>query len=304
LIVFQSVGHTYRSMFRRVRAVDDFSLEIREGEVFGLAGPNGAGKSTLISLMLGFMSPSDGELRIAGLRPREYVERHGIGFVSELMNVPLRWEMRDTLVRYALLAGVGADELNARVDRAIERLGIAEHRGKRVKQLSKGNLQRLGIAQALLRDERILVLDEPTHGLDPVWSLRFRDIVSEIRSDDRVVFIASHNLDELQRLCDRVAIIDHGRLERVIDLRAPAAVAANASYRLTMAAGHELVTSVFADARELDDGVYELPSMELAVLNTGLAALIARGALVSELTPLESLLERAFRQAVAVEQRV
>jgi len=303
LIVFQSVGHTYRSMFRRVRAVDDFSLEIRQGEVFGLAGPNGAGKSTLISLMLGFMSPSDGELRIAGLRPREYVERHGIGFVSELMNVPLRWEMRDTLVRYALLAGVGARELNARVDRAIERLGIAEHRGKRVRQLSKGNLQRLGIAQALLRDERILVLDEPTHGLDPVWSLRFRDIVSEIRSDDRVVFIASHNLDELQRLCDRVAIVDHGRLERVIDLRA-SAVAARTSYRLTTNAAHDQVLAVFADAREVGDGVYELPSMELAVLNTGLATLIARGALVSELTPLESLLERAFRQAVALEERV
>jgi ABC-2 type transport system ATP-binding protein len=304
LITFQSVGHTYRSMFRRVRAVDDFSLEIREGEVFGLAGPNGAGKSTLISLMLGFMAPSDGALRIAGLGPREYVERHGIGFVSELMNVPPRWELRETLVRYALLAGVAANELNARVDRAIDRLGIGEHRGKRVKQLSKGNLQRLGIAQALLRDERILVLDEPTHGLDPVWSLRFRDIVSEIRSRDRVVFIASHNLDELQRLCDRVAIIDHGRLERVIDLRASMAVAAKAAYRLTIAVGHEHVETVFADARAVGEGVYELPPMELGTLNSGLAALVSRGALVSSLASLESSLERAFREAVAQEERV
>jgi len=286
-----------------VRAVDDFTLEIREGEVFGLAGPNGAGKSTLIALMLGFMAPTRGELRLAGMSPRDYVERFGIGYVSELMNVPPRWELRETLVRYALLAGIPADALNAHVDRAIERLGIEEHRGKRVKQLSKGNLQRLGIAQALLRDERILVLDEPTHGLDPVWTLRFREIVSEIRANDRVVFIASHSLDELQRLCDRVAIIDHGRLERIIDLRAPAPVAARTSYRLTIAAGHEHVAAVFPDAHVDDDGAYELPPMELSALNAGIAALVARGALVSALAPLESSLERAFREAVVEEER-
>lgn len=270
--------------------------------MFGLAGPNGAGKSTLIALMLGFMAPTRGVLRLAGMPPRDYVERFGIGYVSELMNVPPRWELRETLVRYALLAGIPAHALNARVDRAIELLGIEEHRGKRVKQLSKGNLQRLGIAQALLRDERILVLDEPTHGLDPVWSLRFREIVSEIRADDRVIFIASHNLDELQRLCDRVAIIDHGRLERTIDLRAPAPTAARMSYRLTIAAGHDQIAMVFPDARAEDDGVYELPPMELSALNAGIAALVARGALVSALAPLESSLERAFREAVVEEE--
>jgi len=304
LITFTSVSHTYRSLFRRVHAVEEFTLEIQAGEVFGLAGPNGAGKSTLISLMLGFMSPGRGAIRIDGVPPRAYVERSGIGFVSELMNVPPRWELRETLVRYALLAGIPSNEVKDRVDRAIELLGLAEHRGKRVKQLSKGNLQRLGIAQALLREERVLVFDEPTHGLDPVWSLRFRDIVSELRAGDRAVFIASHNLDELQRLCDRVAIIDHGRLERIIDLNAPPPVASRTSYRLTMANGHEHVAAVFPGATEGDEGAFELPPLELASLNAGLAALVGKGALVSALTPLESSLERAFREAVTEEQRV
>ena len=284
--------------------MDQFSLEILPGEVFGLAGPNGAGKSTLISLLLGFMSPSEGSVRINGLPPRDYVERYGIGFVSELMNVPPRWELRETLVRYAVLAGIPSSDLNARVDRAIELLGIGEHRGKRVKQLSKGNVQRLGIAQALLREERIIVLDEPTHGLDPVWSLRFRDVVDELRSGDRVMFIASHNLDELQRLCDRVAIIDHGRLERVIDLRAPTAVAARTAYRLTVAAGQEHVAEVFAGAVASEDGMFDLPPMELGALNAGLATLLSRGVLLSGIAPLESSLERAFREAVTAEERV
>jgi ABC-2 type transport system ATP-binding protein len=297
VIAFSSVAHTYRTLLRRVRAVEDFTLDIRAGEVFGLAGPNGAGKSTLISLLLGFMSPTSGEVRIDGMPPRQYVERFGIGFVSELMNVPPRWELREALVRYAILAGVPRDELDARVDRAIERLGIVEHRGKRVKQLSKGNLQRLGIAQALLRQERVLVLDEPTHGLDPVWTLNFRDIVADLRSTERVIFIASHNLDELERLCDRVAIIDHGRLQRVIAVGASPPVSTTA-YRLTVASGQEHVLDVFANAKRSGEGVFELPPMSIDALNKGIATLIGQGTLFSAVAPLESSLERAFRESL------
>src|SRR4029078_8492333 len=124
----------------------------------------------------------------------------------------------------------------------IELLGLEEHRNKKVKALSKGNLQRLGFAQALLRDERILVLDEPTHGLDPVWTQRFRDIVSDLRRPDRTILIASHNLDELQRLADRVAIIDRGRLQRLVstgyEQTAPATAA---RYRLTLVSGQDVM---------------------------------------------------------------
>ena len=303
MIAFDHVGKRYRSLFgREVRALDDFSVELRAGEVFGLAGPNGAGKSTLISLLLGFLGPSEGAIRIAGLDPRRYVEAHGISYLSELVNIPPAWRAEETLKRFALLAGVKSRVRDARVNEVIERMGLEEHRAKRVKQLSKGNLQRLGLAQALLTEERVVVLDEPTHGLDPVWTQRFRDVVVSLRREDRTILIASHNLDELARLADRVAIIDHGRLQRVVDVRGSTEPAAGerTPYRLALARGTELLPAVFPAVRALGQGEFQLDGLTLDEVNAGLAVLIARGALVSMVYPMHSMLEQQFRDAVGV----
>jgi ABC-2 type transport system ATP-binding protein len=281
---------------RRVVAVEDFSLRVAPGEVLGIAGPNGAGKSTLISILLGYLRPTSGTVTIEGAAPRDWVERNGIGYLSELLAIPQRWTAHQALVRYATLAGVPENEMRSRVDSAIERLGIGEHRDKRVKALSKGNLQRLGLAQALLRDERILILDEPTHGLDPVWTQRFRDLVYELRAPDRAILIASHNLDELERVADRVAIIDRGRLQTVVERRGDESVGASV-YRLSFAQGGGLVSSAFPDARAIGNGAFEVTA-DLEELNEGLARLIAAGARVNAVTPAYSALERAFRQAV------
>ena len=303
MIAFDHVGKRYRSLFgREVRALDDFSVELRAGEVFGLAGPNGAGKSTLISLLLGFLGPSEGTIRIAGLDPRRYVEAHGISYLSELVNIPPAWRAEETLKRFALLAGVKARLRDTRVNEVIERMGLEEHRAKRVKQLSKGNLQRLGLAQALLTEERVVVLDEPTHGLDPVWTQRFRDVVGSLRREDRTILIASHNLDELARLADRVAIIDHGRLQRVVDVRGSAEPAAGdrTPYRLALARGTELLPAAFPAARALGQGEFQLDGLTLDEVNSGLAVLLARGALVSMVYPVHSMLEQQFRDAVGI----
>src|SRR5687768_14262915 len=118
LIHFEAVGHTYHSLLgRTIRAVDDFSLTIGESEVFGLAGPNGAGKSTLISLLLGYLEPTDGTVRIGGMKPREFVERNGIGYLSELIAIPSRWKLEEALQRYAILAGVPRDQVSASIAR-------------------------------------------------------------------------------------------------------------------------------------------------------------------------------------------
>ena len=280
-----------------MRAVDDFTLDIGESEVLGLAGPNGAGKSTLISLLLGYLEPTQGTIRVAGLRPRAFVERHGIGYLSELIALPARWRLEETLERLGILAGVRAHELDQRIREGIELLGLEEHRGKRVKQLSKGNLQRLGLAQALMREERVLILDEPTHGLDPVWTQKFRDIVQAMRRPGRAIFIASHNLDELQRLADRVAIIDHGRLQRVVEPRGTAAISA-APYFISVSGDEGAVRDVFPGAMPRGPREYELPAVELTVLNAGLALLLQRGVLVTALRPAHSVLEQHFREAV------
>jgi ABC-type multidrug transport system ATPase subunit len=301
LIHFDRVGKRYRSWTgREVVALDDLTLEVQPGEVFGLAGPNGAGKSTLISLLLGFLSPATGAVRIHGLAPRRFVEQHGVGYLSELVNIQPAWRVHQALHRYALLAGVPADELHPRVERAIAWLGLEEHRSKRVRQLSKGNLQRLGLAQALLHDEQVMVLDEPTHGLDPVWTQRFRDLVQELRRPDRIILIASHNLDELARLADRVAILDHGRLQRVVTMRGGDAEARErAPYRLVLARGGEQVDDVFPDAQRIGRDEYELAESSVEEINAGVARLLARGALLRAMHPSHSALEAQFREVVA-----
>lgn len=298
MIAFRGVGKRYRPLFGApVLALDDLTLEITPGEILGIAGPNGAGKSTLIALLLGFIAPSRGAVTIDGLPPRRYVERHGIGYLSELVAINPRWRADHALERYAVLAGVSARDVRSRVDRAIGELGITAHRDKRIRALSKGNLQRLGLAQALLRDERVLILDEPTHGLDPLWTQRFRDIVGALRRPDRTILIASHNLDELQRLADRVAILDRGRLQRIVvpGVDAPTGLA---TYRIVLVRGAEELEAVHPEAVALGRGEFELRDLELTALNRILGELVARGALVASVVPTRSALERHFREVV------
>jgi ABC-type multidrug transport system ATPase subunit len=309
VIEFRNVGKTYKSLLgNSVKAVEEFSLMVVDGEILGIAGPNGAGKTTLIAMMLGYLRPTTGTVEINGLPARQYVERNGIGYLSELIAINPKWRAETALVRFATLAGIPSSEISRRVGYVIDLLGLAEHRDKKVKALSKGNLQRLGLAQALLRDEQILVLDEPTHGLDPVWTQHFRDIVGELRRPDRMILIASHNLDELQRLADRVAIIDRGRLQRVVstsyestgDESTARPVATR--YRITLANGHDLIRAVFPQAEDAGRGEYDVIVHSLPELNAALAELIGKGALVASVIPERSVLEQQFREAVGESQ--
>jgi ABC-2 type transport system ATP-binding protein len=292
------VGKTYRSLLgKRVRAVDGVSFEVAAGEVLGIAGPNGAGKSTLIAMLLGFLPADEGEVTIDGLPPRAYVERSGVSYLPELMTLPLTWRADEAIDRLAALAGIPAGERVLARERVIEAVGIGEHRRKRLKALSKGNLQRLGLAQALLTERNVVVFDEPTHGLDPVWTTRFRDIVAGLRRPDRAIVIASHNLDELERLCDRVAIIDHGRIQRIVTVRDAVGSASPRRWRIRAAAGVDALVAQLAGAVVTGDSVD--CTVDVAGLNRALAAAIAQGALVSAVAPAESSLEEAFRSAVS-----
>jgi ABC-2 type transport system ATP-binding protein len=303
VIEFRNVGKTYRSLLgNSVKAVEEFSLQIAEGEILGIAGPNGAGKTTLIAMMLGYLRPTTGSIEINGLPARTYIERNGVGYLSELIAIPPKWRADTALVRYATLAGIPESLIPVHVDAVIEKLGLGEHRDKKVKALSKGNLQRLGLAQALFREEQILVLDEPTHGLDPVWTQRFRDIVEELRRPDRTILIASHNLDELQRLADRVAIIDHGRLQRVVSTGYDETQQTTTRFRLTLASGHERIRESFPHAQAAGKGEYDVTVRSIQELNTALADLMSRGALIASVVPERSVLEQQFREAVGESQ--
>lgn len=297
MIRLHNVGKTYRSLFGSpVRAVSDVTLEVQRGEVVGIAGPNGAGKSTLIAMLLGLLEPDTGEMRIDSLAPRHYAERHGVAYLPELMTFPLEWRTEEALRRLAALAGIPAPARDAAVQRVIEAVGIDEHRKKRLKALSKGNLQRVGLAQALLAERDLVIFDEPTHGLDPVWTARFRDIVAGLRRPDRAMIIASHNLDELERLCDRVAIIDRGHIQRVVSVRESAGHSTARRWRIRVAQAADALMAHLPGA-ELN-GVDVECTADVAALNAGLAAAIAQGTLIVAVAPAESSLEEAFRSAV------
>jgi ABC-2 type transport system ATP-binding protein len=262
----------------------------------GVAGPNGAGKSTLIALLLGYLHPTSGTVRLDGMPPRRYIESHGVGYLSELIGINPRWRTDHALERYALLAGLSDAEIGPRVDGLIELLGLGEHRLKPIKALSKGNLQRLGVAQALLGDPDLIILDEPTHGFDPMWTLRFRRVIADLRRPGRTMLIASHDLAELSALADRVVILDHGKVVRTVDTAAQAPVLRD--YRLTVAAGASDVPAIFPDARPMGETTFEMRQIELDTLNVGLAELLRRGGQIVSVGPSESLLEYHFREAV------
>ncbi|MEO8480407.1 MAG: ABC transporter ATP-binding protein [Gemmatimonadota bacterium] len=299
MIRFEAAGKRYTSLItrRRVMALEDVTLEMRPGEVFGIAGPNGAGKSTLISLLMGFLSPTAGRVTIAGMAPRAFIESEGVGYLTELVNVPPQWHVPDALHRMARLAGVPAGERAAQVKDVIGRLGLGEHVAKRIKQLSKGNLQRVGLAQAMLGDADIVILDEPTHGLDPLWTQRFRTIVTELRRPERIVLIASHNLDELESLADRVAILDHGRLQRIVD-HATESTAAAAAWRVTFE-GVVDVASVLPAATPIAGrgGSWRVTATREQI-SRALALLLGQGAVLVECVPEQGRLASAFREAV------
>jgi ABC-2 type transport system ATP-binding protein len=281
----------------RVRALEGVTLVVPPGSALGVVGPNGAGKSTLMRLLLGYLRPTRGSVQVGGLAPRAYAERHGVAYVPDTVAVPPGWTVRGALEAFAALGEVA--EPHARVEAEMERLGIAELAGRRVGALSKGNLQRLGIAQALLGERKVMVLDEPATGLDPEWIARLREIVAAWRAGDRerVLVMASHDLDEVERMVDRVAVLEAGRVRETIDLRAAESFPA---YRLAVAgegaaaAVHALFPeAVAAEGTPLE---FRVRADGLAELNRRVAALLARGVSLVALHPERASLEERVRR--------
>ncbi len=274
-----------------VDALAAISAEVVSGEVVAVVGPNGAGKSTLFSLLLGFLEPTGGEIAISGEDPRRYMRRNGAGYLPERFRLPAEWSVREALRGFARLERVDVK----RADAVIESFGLGEHATKSINALSHGMLQRVGLAQALLAERTLIVLDEPTEGLDAFWRVRFRDIVAQQRARGATVLIASHDLAELERLADRALVLEGGELREDISLRDRTAVR---SYRLELAEKHPALSEVFPGARAgAHSNSYIVDVSDVADLNRRLAALLDAGASVVSITPADTLEERVTRSA-------
>jgi ABC-2 type transport system ATP-binding protein len=204
----------YRSLFgrRRHRAVDGVSFAAGRGEVLGLLGPNGSGKTTTMKCLLGLLRPSAGAVRIFGRPPADLAVRARLGYLPEESPFPSFLRLDAALDFYARLARVPRRERRARVGALLERVGLGDARRRRISELSKGMLRRFGLAQALVGEPELLVLDEPTAGLDPLGTRDFRALLREQRARGATVVVSSHELAEVEQVCDRVALLHRGRL--------------------------------------------------------------------------------------------
>lgn len=203
-----------RKVFRGRPAVEDLSLEVAQGEVFGFLGPNGAGKSTTVKMLLGLTHPTSGQARVLG-QPLDSLEaKRCVGFLPELFRFHDWMTGRQFLHFHGQLYGMSEEQINRRIPEVLELVGLTGREGERIKGYSKGMQQRVGLAQAILNRPELVFLDEPTSALDPIGRREVREIIGILKGQGTTVFLNSHLLSEVEMTCDRVAFVNKGRVIR------------------------------------------------------------------------------------------
>ena len=202
-------------------AVDNLNLAVGAGEVFGFLGPNGAGKTTTMNVLLGFVNATSGAAYLFGVDVREPIARQRIGYLPELTYYYKFLSAEELLRFYAKIFGIPRLQADRRIESLLKLVELEAARNRPIKTYSKGMQQRVGLAQALINDPDLLILDEPTSGLDPLGRMKVREIIQRLKNQGKTVFFSSHELGEVETVCDRVGIIHQGRLKvegRVADL--------------------------------------------------------------------------------------
>nr|MBN2278212.1 ABC transporter ATP-binding protein [candidate division Zixibacteria bacterium] len=197
---------------RPIQALSDVSLEVAKGEIFGLLGPNGAGKTTLVKILLGSLHPNGGTASINGHEINSWKARRRIGYLPENHRFPSYMTGFQFLQCYGGMTGMSKKEIKTAADNLLELVGMTQWRDTRIRKYSKGMMQRLGLAQALINDPWLIFLDEPTDGVDPIGRHEIRNILLDLKKSGKTVFLNSHLLAEVETICDKVAILDKGKM--------------------------------------------------------------------------------------------
>lgn len=195
-----------------VEALSDLTIEVREGEIFGFLGPNGAGKTTTIKMLLGLIFPTGGRAEVLGRPAGDLDMRRQVSYLPESPYFYDHLTGVELLDFFGRLFGIPAKERHRRVHELMEMVGLKNDKTKALKQYSKGMLQRVGIAQALVNNPKLLILDEPTSGLDPVAHIEIRHLIQSLKDQGKTIFLSSHQLPDVEQVCDRVAILNYGKL--------------------------------------------------------------------------------------------
>lgn len=212
-ISFDTVIKTYPSRQGGIEALKGLSLDVPAGQIYGFAGPNGAGKSTAIKILVGLIRPDAGKVKIFGHMGGSKEAKRLVGFLPEVTLYHEFMGAQELLRIHATLAGIASSERDKKCDEALAKVGLAERRKSRLKEFSKGMKQRFGIAQAIVGDPKLLVLDELTSGLDPQAQASLLTLLTELREQGLTIFFSSHHLREIEKVCDSVAVIHKGHLQ-------------------------------------------------------------------------------------------
>jgi ABC-2 type transport system ATP-binding protein len=290
----------YRSrwMRREIKAVNDISLRVSRGTIFGLLGPNGAGKTTFVKMLLSAVHPTAGNALIFGHNAQEPAARRAVGYLPENHRFPTYFTGAGMLDFYAALSGVESARRKKLIPELLELVGLPQWGAVRLGKYSKGMLQRLGLAQALIHSPSLLVLDEPTDGVDPVGRRQIRDILTRFEEQGVTVFINSHLLAEVETFCREVAILDKGKVALSGTM---AELTAGKGYRLTVAkAPDNLVEDLRARATSLSarDGLIDLQFASRELVNEAVDLARAQHCDIEALIPTTSTLEDVFVRTV------
>jgi ABC-2 type transport system ATP-binding protein len=292
-IEVRSLRKVFRTtvMRGRITALDGVDLSVRPGELFGLLGPNGAGKTTTVKILLGLTRPTDGQAFISGLSVSDPESRRSVGYLPEGHKIPNYLTARQALSIFGRMSGLDSAAIKRRSIELLDTLRIGQWIDVRVKKFSKGMTQRLGLAMALIHSPKVLLLDEPTDGVDPVGRREIRDLLREqAAKNGTAILINSHLLTEMEMTCDRVAVLRAGKV--VAQGSVEELTRRPAKYKVTATAYDDALLAQFGAERV--NGHVELSVADLQQLNAFVDQIRARGALVSELAPLRSTLEDVF----------
>ncbi|HET9590571.1 MAG TPA: ABC transporter ATP-binding protein [Anaerolineales bacterium] len=288
-----------RKVFGDNTAVKGLTLRVAQGEVFGFLGPNGAGKTTSMKMLLGLVAPTSGSASLLGAPIGDRPTLARVGFLPEHFRFQ-EWLTADEFLQvHGELLGMEIEALKARKGELLERVGLSAFRNKLLRTFSKGMLQRIGLAQALLNHPALVFLDEPTSGLDPVGRRLVRDVIHELRQAGTCVFLNSHLLSEIEVTCDRVAFIRHGEVVRILDL---ASLDGNRSAVTIRAAG--LTPEIVATMSRWGEDIHANgEQLTLTIRNEEHLPeinkyLVAHGARVYAITPERISLEDIFIETV------
>lgn len=288
-----------RKVFGDRAAVKGLTLQVERGEVFGFLGPNGAGKTTSMKMLLGLVAPTSGTASLLGAPIGDLATLAHIGFLPEHFRFQDWLTAREFLFLHGELLGMESHDLRVRLEELLERVGLSAFREKQLRTFSKGMLQRIGLAQALLNRPALVFLDEPTSGLDPVGRRLVRDIIHELKGQGTCVFLNSHLLSEIEVTCDRVAFIRHGEVVRVIEL---AALDKNMSLVTVRAAGltSEALAGLAKWGKDIqaNNGQLTMTIHSESDLPEITRYLVAQNAEVYAITPNRISLEEIFIQTV------